>query len=406
MATKKQSLEIAKCVRTWKGLERLVREAVPEGARLDYKRDPYRIPLVGGDPKDRYKERLELCRDATSFSNGGGGYIVIGIEENEHAEASALCPAVDVKKFETQFRDLLHEYVQPRSAIEKVFSVRSPKKDGSGVIVIHAAAAQPQQPAAALNDGTVEFWMRFDRSKRKMTYDEIEKAFRLSEEAELKRKIDAAAVLEVRNIKWKLHKAARAAKGRSEQEWGEVVQIASGLFPYLSEHGLPVRDEAVRAVREIVYYPRRGISLEAVEEALGILENALPVGIHWQLPSEKPLEEGERNLVRDVVNTCFGLLWDAVRYLDDAKITFSTLELYAQIMHWAHLNKDEEVMEKIRADLDRTRKVAVEEGREDGRRLIDFVLKHGVLLRPDWPLLPPDLEEKIYPDSGLHGSRG
>ena len=64
-----------------KDLAGLIDNALPEGRRIDYKRQE-----VGNTDNDK----TEFVRDATSFANANGGYIVIGMEE-KHGLPTKLC---------------------------------------------------------------------------------------------------------------------------------------------------------------------------------------------------------------------------------------------------------------------------------------------------------------------------
>ena len=55
-------------------LQRLIDNGVQEGRNIDYKRD-----AVGNADA----EKREFLKDISSFSNAAGGYLVIGMEEQE-----------------------------------------------------------------------------------------------------------------------------------------------------------------------------------------------------------------------------------------------------------------------------------------------------------------------------------
>jgi hypothetical protein len=74
--------------KNWDGLSRLVQDQVPESVHLDFKRAPY-AGAAKGDEK-RHTDKEELRRDATAFSNSRGGWIVIGVEEDEHGRAGGI----------------------------------------------------------------------------------------------------------------------------------------------------------------------------------------------------------------------------------------------------------------------------------------------------------------------------
>lgn len=69
---------------TQTNIESLIADRVQEGPHLDFKRD---LPSAW-DASAKH----ELLADVTAFANSGGGDIVYGVDENDAAEASAICP--------------------------------------------------------------------------------------------------------------------------------------------------------------------------------------------------------------------------------------------------------------------------------------------------------------------------
>lgn len=94
-------------------LEALVRDQVPEGRTLDYKRD---LKLSTDDDK------RELARDVSSFANAAGGDLVWGIEETKDSEGRNLgmagriigvqCPNADSTR--QRLEQIVRDTIDPR----------------------------------------------------------------------------------------------------------------------------------------------------------------------------------------------------------------------------------------------------------------------------------------------------
>jgi hypothetical protein len=86
----------------------LIADRVQEGPHLDFKRD---LPAAwDGSAKH------ELLADVTAFANSGGGDIIYGLDENDAAEASAVCPQVlgSVDQEVRRLQDFLLNLAEPR----------------------------------------------------------------------------------------------------------------------------------------------------------------------------------------------------------------------------------------------------------------------------------------------------
>lgn len=86
----------------------LIADRAQEGPHLDFKRD---IPTAW-DASAKH----ELLADVTAFANSGGGDIIFGIDENDAAEATAVCPQVlsSVDQEVRRLQDFLLNLAEPR----------------------------------------------------------------------------------------------------------------------------------------------------------------------------------------------------------------------------------------------------------------------------------------------------
>ena len=61
----------------------LVENQVPEGPHLEYKELPY---------SNRRQDRREMLRDVTALANSSGGYLIVGIREDNCGRAAKVVP--------------------------------------------------------------------------------------------------------------------------------------------------------------------------------------------------------------------------------------------------------------------------------------------------------------------------
>lgn len=111
-------------------IRRLIEDRVQEGSHLDFKRD---LP-TSWDTSAKH----ELLADVTAFANSGGGDIVYGVNENEAAEASALCPQVctSVDQEVRRLQDFLLSLAEPRLPGVQVHPVKVTEGDVTGYVLI------------------------------------------------------------------------------------------------------------------------------------------------------------------------------------------------------------------------------------------------------------------------------
>lgn len=135
-----------------------------EEQRLDFKRDPY-----GGTNTDK----REMLRDIVAMANAGGGYIVIGIEEDDQSRANGIRPVPDAAGEVERMQDLAATGIAPRIMPLEIRCI--PTIEGDIVLVrVPETAASPHM--VALHNRT-EFWSRHGTIKREMSIEEIRAAF-------------------------------------------------------------------------------------------------------------------------------------------------------------------------------------------------------------------------------------
>lgn len=145
-------------------LQRLVTDQVQERDTIEYKRDMY-----GNSDADK----REMLKDITSLANHHGGYLLIGIDENEEGipiNIVGIEPNNDVERITSCCLNSVDKRIVGLDI--KDISLGT----GRGVIVI-SIPESINAPHMVTHTGLNQFWKRHGRQKDKMTIDEIGEAF-------------------------------------------------------------------------------------------------------------------------------------------------------------------------------------------------------------------------------------
>jgi hypothetical protein len=138
----------------------LIANRVPEGPNLDFKQTAY-----SGRPQDI----REMLRDVISMANADGGYIILGVEE-ENGRATNLAPFID---YDTKANAILQASLDGISERIKGLEVRAYNTSGDqGIIVLHVPSSS-DRPHMVSRDGHTDFFKRWDTLKRPMGIEEI-----------------------------------------------------------------------------------------------------------------------------------------------------------------------------------------------------------------------------------------
>ncbi|MET9229161.1 ATP-binding protein [Lentzea sp. NPDC003310] len=158
-------------------LESLVASATQESFDLDFKRDLY----GRGD-----SERRKLAGDVAALANTAGGLIILGIDEDDHACASAA-PGVEVSDAEAgRIRQVVASLVAPVPAFD-VLALRhntsaseaaGDQADTDLGFIAIAVPKSPQAPHAALVNDALRFPKRNGSTTRYLSEPEIASAYR------------------------------------------------------------------------------------------------------------------------------------------------------------------------------------------------------------------------------------
>lgn len=150
-------------------IQRLIADRVQEGAHIDFKRE---LPAAWDS-----SAKHELLADVTAFANSGGGDIVYGVNENESAEASAICPLVlaSVDQEVRRLQDFILTLSEPRLPGVQVqaVSVSEGGKEGH-VLVVRVPQSWASPHRVKTNQ---HFYVREGLRKRPLDVPELRALF-------------------------------------------------------------------------------------------------------------------------------------------------------------------------------------------------------------------------------------
>lgn len=143
----------------------LVSQKIVEGQKLEYKRSPYERNDEG---------TRELLRDVTSIANSAGGYLLIGINEDQDGLPTELLGIEAGEDERDRMLSILLTGVDPRMPGLKAKTLAI--NNGRDVLVFFIPRSH-RAPHLITNKGLNQFWIRHDRQKSKMSVDEIRDMF-------------------------------------------------------------------------------------------------------------------------------------------------------------------------------------------------------------------------------------
>lgn len=139
----------------------LIDSQIPEGPHLDYKQTAY-----SGRPQDR----REMLRDVTAFANSEGGYLILGMEEDQYSRASRFVPIDDPQRTAQAINQTCLDGIRDR--IEGLEVKAYEISFNQGLIVIRVPPSQQRPHMVALEQHT-DFFRRYGEHKQAMTIEEI-----------------------------------------------------------------------------------------------------------------------------------------------------------------------------------------------------------------------------------------
>lgn len=121
-------------------LEELIRQQMPEGQRLEFKRksNPERADLNSDDRKN-------LGESLSAFSNSGGGIVLWGVVDERGADgldyAKGYQPLAELELVAGKLASLVPEYLSPPNPNVEVLSIPLKATPNTGVVAIRIGAS-------------------------------------------------------------------------------------------------------------------------------------------------------------------------------------------------------------------------------------------------------------------------
>jgi Schlafen, AlbA_2 len=153
-----QSIDIAEIIK-------LVEDKIAENANVDFKSKQYEK-----GPKGLH----ELLKDITAFANATGGYLIIGIAEDDKNRASTFEHIENAEAVRESIIARCLEKIEPRmtSLDIKLFKV-----DGKDILIVKIPEAE-KKPLCAQPDAEHNYyWRRYEDVNKIMSHAEIEACF-------------------------------------------------------------------------------------------------------------------------------------------------------------------------------------------------------------------------------------
>lgn len=154
-------------------LQALVDEGIPEGRRLEFKRDHY-------GRKD--EDRREFAADVSALANALGGYLVIGIDER-NGIASNVCgvTSLDPDGLVRAVSESIRASLEPPLIEFRVKWITIEAERGVLVIKIARSWSAPHRVTIAKDH---RFFIRDENGKHPMSVEELRRAFLFTSEVE------------------------------------------------------------------------------------------------------------------------------------------------------------------------------------------------------------------------------
>lgn len=154
-------------------IESLVDAMVPEGRTIEYKQAVY-----GSTPSDK----KEFLKDICAFANGGGGDLLLGIEERkENGKNTGMPECVSGLNGVTADAEIRRMESMIRTGIEPSVQVKCKAVNGftQGPVIIVRVYRSWASPHMVVADGDDRFYMRNSAGKHPMSVTEIRNSFNL-----------------------------------------------------------------------------------------------------------------------------------------------------------------------------------------------------------------------------------
>lgn len=148
-------------------IEAIVAHGESESQSLDFKSEPWGSTSSG---------RCERLRDVVAMANGGGGYLVVGVAEDDEGKADAVTHVSKATSEVAALLDAVTTGVEPR--MHGIEATRISTNDGD-VMIVRVPRGDPLYAVAL--EGRLDYWRRYGTIKKRMSHEEIKAAFQGTE---------------------------------------------------------------------------------------------------------------------------------------------------------------------------------------------------------------------------------
>lgn len=149
-----------------------IRQLVTNGVTEEFDLEFKEVTYGGAD-----KEKRDLCGDVAALANTAGGVIVIGVQEDDQARATAT-PGVALTDTEVaRMRQIIASGVAPMTTLD-ILQVPDDDTDPTHGYYVIAAPRSPEAPHAVLLGTSLRFPKRNGATTRYLSEPEIATAYR------------------------------------------------------------------------------------------------------------------------------------------------------------------------------------------------------------------------------------
>ncbi len=143
-------------------LQSLIDDGVREGKKIEFKRDL---------PGNRREDRKEFLADVSSFANTNGGFLIIGMDENDGI-ASELTgvPGTDLDSHIQRFENIIRSNIEPRLSGVEIHPV---ELDDDCVAIVLYIPRGWNRPYVVDHDGHWRFYGRNTAGKYPLDVQEV-----------------------------------------------------------------------------------------------------------------------------------------------------------------------------------------------------------------------------------------
>jgi len=155
--------------------------------------------------------------------------------------------------------------------------------------------------------------------------------------------LTSMASFEVRKVRYEIEE--------NRLNWKLLEDRLLKLVPFARDFGFPVKSEVAYAASLACDGARMGITTDVVQALQTVSLEVLPIGVGGlRAPALREITKDEKQLIRSVIETARGLVWDFCRYLRTLEGFEEAVYILFAALHFSHLNKlDEEKREALEA---------------------------------------------------------